>query len=323
MAFSTGKKLFRTLISTILSLSIIITSALFTGCSEDEANQWLNEIFGMLNYEISGDTIDGEAKLKMHVIDVGQGDSVLVQCGEKNVLIDCGENGMGGTVLDYLRRAGVSHLDWIIGTHPHSDHIGGMDTVIKSNDITIDHVMMPQTSKNMTPTTMTYTEVLAAIKKKKLKITRPVPGEEYDLDGVTMLVLSPDKGAKYEELNDYSIVLKFTFGNVSIITGGDASNLVERQIITRDYDLSADIYKVSHHGGKDGNSQAFLDEINPRYAAISVGADNRYGHPKKEILKRLRNIDCEVYRTDLDGNIIFESDGKNISVIVSKALSTT
>ena len=193
-----------------------------------------------------------------------------------------------------------------------------MDTVIKSKDLSIDHVMMPQTTKEMTPTTMTYTEVLTAIKKKNLKITRPVSGTEYDLDGVTMLVLSPAKSAKYEDLNDYSIVLKFTYKNVSILTGGDASKNVEQQIISRDYDLSADIYKVSHHGGRDGNSQAFLDEINPKYAAISVGADNKYGHPKSEILKRLKKMNCEVYRTDLDGDIIFESDGKNISVIVAK-----
>lgn len=318
MTFTTGKKHIRSFISILLSVFIIASSAMFTGCSDDEANEWLNEIFGMLDYEVFGDTVEGDAKLKMHVIDVGQGDSVLIQCGESNVLIDCGENGMGKTVLDYLRRAGVSHLDWIIGTHPHSDHIGGMDTVIKSKDLSIDHVMMPQTTKEMTPTTMTYTEVLTAIKKKNLKITRPVSGTEYDLDGVTMLVLSPAKSAKYEDLNDYSIVLKFTYKNVSILTGGDASKNVEQQIISRDYDLSADIYKVSHHGGRDGNSQAFLDEINPKYAAISVGADNKYGHPKSEILKRLNKMNCEVYRTDLDGDIIFESDGKNISVIVAK-----
>ena len=318
MTFPKGKRSLRAVITAALSVWILVTSAFVTGCTEDEADAWLNEIFGMLGYEVSGDAIEGDARLKMHVIDVGQGDAVLMQCGGRNVLIDCDENGMGDTVLDYLRKADVSHLDWIIGTHPHSDHIGGMDTVIKSKDITIDHVMMPQTSKELTPTTMTYTEVLTAIKKKKLKITRPVPGTEYDLDGVTMLVLSPAKGAKYEDLNDYSIVLKFTYGDVSVLTGGDASKLVERQLITLDYDLSADIYKVSHHGGRDGNSQAFLDEVNPRYAAISVGEDNKYGHPKNEILKRLRAMDCKVYRTDLDGDIIFESDGKNISVIVAK-----
>ncbi len=312
------KKHIRTVTSLILSFLIIVSSAIFTGCTEEEANRWLNEIFGKLNYEISGDSIDGETTLKMHVIDVGQGDSILVQCGKCNVLIDCGENGMGETVLDYLHRAGVSHLDWIIGTHPHSDHIGGMDTVIKSKDLTIDHVMMPQTPKSMTPTTKTYTEVLAAVKKKKLKITRPVPGTEYDLDGVTMLVLSPQKGANYPDLNDYSVMLKFTYKDVSILTGGDASKTIERQLITLDYDLSADIYKVSHHGGRDGNSQAFLNEVNPRYAAISVGDDNKYGHPKAQVLKMLKNMNCDVYRTDLDGNIIFESDGRNISLIVSK-----
>lgn len=318
MTFPTGKKTLRIFTGIILSLFILFSSAIFTGCSEDEADEMIRDLFDLFGYEVSGDSIEGDIKLKMHVIDVGQGDSILIQCGECNVLVDCGENGMGNTVLDYLQKMGVSHLDWIIGTHPHSDHIGGMDTVIKSKEITIDHVMMPQTAKEVTPTTMTYTEVLTAIKKKGLKITRPVPGTEYNLNGVTMLVLSPEKNAKYEDLNDYSIVLKFTYRNVSIITGGDASKNIEQQIISRDYDLSADIYKVSHHGGRDGNSQAYLDEINPRYAAISVGEDNKYGHPKNEILKRLKNLNCEVYRTDLDGDIIFESDGKNISVVLEK-----
>lgn len=318
MTFPTDKKTLRIFTGIILSLFILFSSAIFTGCSEDEADEMIRDLFDLFGYEVSGDSIEGDIKLKMHVIDVGQGDSILIQCGECNVLVDCGENGMGNTVLDYLQKMGVSHLDWIIGTHPHSDHIGGMDTVIKSKEISIDHVMMPQTAKEVTPTTMTYTEVLTAIKKKGLKITRPVPGTEYNLDGVTMLVLSPEKNAKYEDLNDYSIVLKFTYRNVSIITGGDASKNIEQQIISRDYDLSADIYKVSHHGGRDGNSQAYLDEINPRYAAISVGEDNKYGHPKNEILKRLKNLNCEVYRTDLDGDIIFESDGKNISVVLEK-----
>ena len=312
------KHRFHSLISLLLSGLIFLSAGLFTGCTEEEADEWLNEIFGSLNYIIFGDTLAGEPYMKMHVIDVGQGDSLLIQCGERNVLIDCGENGMGETVLDYLHRAGVSHLDWLIGTHPHSDHIGGMDTVIKSKDISIDHVMMPQTPKDLTPTTMTYTEVLTAIKKKKLKITRPVPGTEYDLDGATMLVLSPGKSAKYEELNDYSIVLKFTYKDVSILTGGDATKTVERQLITLDYDLSADIYKVSHHGGRDGNSQAYLNEVNPRYAAISVGENNTYGHPKEQVLKMLGKLNCEINRTDLDGDIIYETDGKNISVIISK-----
>ena len=319
MIFFSGKKHnISTLLSLSISVLIIFSTVLFTSCSKEETDKWLNEIFGMLNYEVFGDNIDGEAKLKMHVIDIGQGDSLLIQCGESNVLIDCGENGMGDAVLDYLHRAGVSHLDWIIGTHPHSDHIGGMDTVIKSDELSIDHVMMPQLPKTMTPTTVTYTDVLKAIKKKNLKITRPVPGTEYNLDGVTMLVLSPEKKAKYEELNDYSIVLKLTYKDVSVLTGGDASKLIERQLITLDYDLSADIYKVSHHGGKDGNSQEYLSEINPRYAAISVGENNKYGHPKNEVLKRLDKLGCEIFRTDLDGDIVFETDGRNISVIVSK-----
>lgn len=318
MRFHPTKRRFWALLCGVLTAAVILTGTL-TGCTEEEANEWLELLFGENNYETVGETLEGEAVLRMHVIDVGQGDAALIQCGEKNVLVDCGENGMGGTVLDYLEKANVTHLDWLIGTHPHSDHIGGMDTVIKSKKITIDKVMMPQTSEEMTPTTKTYTEVLDAISARKLKITRPTPGKEYDLDGVTMLVISPKKNAKYTDLNDYSVMLKFTYQNISILTGGDATKNVEKELLKKkQFDLSADIYKVSHHGGRESNSAAFVEAVHPRYAAISVGADNSYGHPHQQTLERLAEINCEVNRTDLDGTLLYETDGKKIAVTFSK-----
>lgn len=296
---------------TILSLCVM------TGCSEKDIDEWFNNIFAESQYETVGDELSGEPHLKMHVIDVGQGDSILIQCGEKNVVIDCGENGMGETVLEYLDKVGVSHLDWLVATHPHSDHIGGMDTVINS-DITIDNMMMPQTSENMTPTTKTYKDLLDAIEAKGLEITLPNPGKAYDLDGVTMLVLSPEIDSDYSDLNDYSVVLKFTYKDVSIMTGGDATKKIENELISKGYDLSAKIYKVSHHGGKESNSEAFIEALAPRYSAISVGENNEYGHPKEETLSRLENVNSIINRTDIDGSIIYESDGKNIAVITSK-----
>lgn len=303
------------LLCMMMAAAMLVMS--FTGCSPEEADEWLNTLFGEGSYQTIGDQLEGEAVLKMHVIDVGQGDSTLIQCGEKNILIDCGENGMGDTVLDYLKKAGVTHLDWLIGTHPHSDHIGGMDTVIQS-DIKIDKVMMPQTSEAMTPTTKTYTDVLEAISAKKLKITRPAPGKTYDLDGVTMLILSPKKNAEYSDLNDYSIVLKFTYGDISILTGGDATKKVEKELLASKYDLSAQIYKVFHHGSRESNSEAFIEAVQPTYCAISVGKDNSYGHPTEETLSRLASVNGQVNRTDLDGDLLYETDGKNISVTLSK-----
>ena len=299
-----------------MSAVVMLISSL-SSCSPEGTDEWLDLIFGEDGYETIGDSLEGEAKLKMHVIDIGQGDSELIQCGDKNILIDCGENGMGETVLNYLDRIGVTHLDWLIGTHPHSDHIGGMDTVINS-DIEIDKIMMPQTSEDMTPTTKTYNDVLDAISAKKLKITRPAPGREYDLDGVTMLVLPPKKMAEYSDLNDYSVVLKFTYDDVSILTGGDATKKVEKELMATKYDISAQIYKASHHGGKESNSEAFIEAVHPEYCAVSAGKDNKYGHPAKETLSRLAAIDCTVNRTDLDGNLLYETDGKNISVAISK-----
>lgn len=304
-------------IFSIVMSVLMLSTCMMTGCTEAEADEFLNSIFGDSQYETSGEELTGEAHMKMHVIDVGQGDSILIQCGEKNVLIDCGENGMGETVLDYLDKVNVSHLDWIVATHPHSDHIGGMDTVINS-DITIDKMMMPRTSEDMTPTTKTYKALLSAIEDKGLKVTVPTPGKTYDLDGVTMTVLSPKKNANYTDLNDYSVVLKFTYNDVSILTGGDATKVVEKELLKTDYDLSADIYKVSHHGGKESNYEEFINAVNPKYSGISVGEDNSYGHPKQEVLERLGNVDSIVNRTDLNGSIIYETDGTNIAVITSK-----
>lgn len=301
----------------IIMSAVILLVCMMTSCSEEDANEFLNSIFGEGKYEISGDNISGDGHLKMHMIDIGQGDAVLIQCGDKNVLIDCGENGMGETVLNYLDKIDVSHLDWLVATHPHSDHIGGMDTVINS-DITIDKMMMPQTSDDMTPTTQTYKDLLNAIEAKGLKITLPNPGKTYDLDGVTMLVLSPERDSNYTDLNDYSVVLKFTYGDVSVMTGGDATKKIEKELIAKGYDLNAQIYKVFHHGGKESNSEAFIKAVNPKYSAISVGEDNKYGHPKEETLSRLSGVNSTVNRTDIDGTIIYKSDGKNIAVITSK-----
>lgn len=301
--------------SIILSV-VMLSTCMMTGCTEDEADEFLNSIFGEGSYDTSGE-LTGDAHLKMHVIDVGQGDSILIQCGEHNVLIDCGENGMGETVLDYLDRAGVTHLDWLVATHPHSDHIGGMDTVLNS-EITVDNMMMPRTSKSMTPTTKTYKDLLSAIKNKGLKVTQPNPGQTYDLDGVTMLVLSPKKNADYDDLNDYSVVLKFTYKDISIFTGGDANKKVEKELLQTAYDMSADIYKVSHHGGKESSCDEFVKAVNAKYSAISAGKDNKYGHPKQETLDRLNEINSQIKRTDIDGSIIYETDGMNIAVTTSK-----
>ncbi len=313
-----SKKMHRIISALCMAISVAILSVcMITGCTQDEADEFFDLIFGEGRYETSGEQLTGEAHLKMHIIDVGQGDSILIQCGEKNVLIDCGENGMGETVLDYLDTAGVTHIDWLVATHPHSDHIGGMDTVINS-DVTIGKMMMSRTSESMTPTTKTYKDLLKAIENKGLKITLPSPGKTYDLDGVTMQVLSPKKNANYDDLNDYSVVLKFIYNDVSIFTGGDATKKLEKELLAKDYDLSADIYKVSHHGGKESSCEEFVTAVNPRFSAISAGEDNKYGHPKQVTLDRLYDINSKVNRTDLDGTIIYQTDGKNIAVTTSK-----
>lgn len=246
-------------------------------------------------------------KLKVHFIDVGQADSILIQTPDgKSMLIDAGNNADGQAVVSYLKGQGVSKIDILVGTHPHEDHIGGMDNVI--NSFEIGQIYMPKVSH----TTKTYEDVLTAISRKGLKITSPTPGSTFSLGEVRFTILAPNSST-YEDMNDYSIVLKMEYGNTSFLFTGDAEQVSENEIIAKGYNLKADVLKVGHHGSSSSTSQAFLDKVSPKYAVIMVGSDNNYGHPHKETMDKLEAKGIPVYRTDENGTIVATSDGTNIT----------
>lgn len=246
-------------------------------------------------------------KLKVHFIDVGQADSILIQTPDgKSMLIDAGNNADGQAVVSYLKGQGVSKIDILVGTHPHEDHIGGMDNVI--NSFEIGQIYMPKVSH----TTKTYEDVLTAISRKGLKITSPTPGSTFSLGEVRFTILAPNSST-YEDMNDYSIVLKMEYGNTSFLFTGDAEQVSENEIIAKGYNLKADVLKVGHHGSSSSTSQAFLDKVSPKYAVIMVGSDNNYGHPHKETMDKLEAKGIPVYRTDENGTIVATSDGNNIT----------
>lgn len=245
-------------------------------------------------------------QLKLHFIDVGQADSILIQNGDKSMLIDAGNNPDGDDVVNYIKGLGIKKLDVVVGTHAHEDHIGGMDTVIKSFDI--GQIIMPKAGN----TTKTFEDVLTAIANKGLKITSPVPGNEIKLNSATAKIVAPN-GSEYKDLNDSSVAIKLTFGENSFMLMGDAEAVSEKEILAKGFDIKADLLKVGHHGSSSSTTQEFLNAVNPKYAVISVGKENDYGHPHKSTMDKLKAKGIKVYRTDELGTIVATSDGKSIT----------
>ncbi|MBU5425308.1 MBL fold metallo-hydrolase [Tissierella pigra] len=244
--------------------------------------------------------------LEIHFIDVGQADSIFIKKGQEAMLIDAGNNKDGKTVVEYIKNQNVSKLNYVIGTHPHADHIGGLDDVIDNLDI--DKLIMPNAIAN----TKTFEDVLDSIDKKGLKITKPKVGDRYTLNGAEFIVLAPN-GESYESLNDYSVVVKLIDGETSFLFTGDAEALSEKEMLKSNRNLlKSDVLKVGHHGSVTSTSQEFLDAVDPYIAVISSETGNSYGHPHKEIIERLTEKNIDICRTDLQGTIIIKSNGKSL-----------
>jgi len=252
----------------------------------------------------------------IHSIDVEQGDCTLVQGGGVNILIDAGESGMGKTVRGYLESIGVDRLDWVIGSHPHSDHIGGLSNIIKK--FPVGNVMLPRLPDEIAPTSRNYMDLMEAILDKDMEITAPNPGDVYTFGEMTMTVLSPQNPSQYTDYNDCSLALIFECGGTRFFTAGDIGKGVEKDLMARDFDLRADIYKASHHGSKSSNSAAFLRAVSPKYAFIPSKKGNPYKHPHQETLDRLKEQGVKYYRSDLDGTIVFRCAGGKIKVTTEK-----
>jgi len=254
---------------------------------------------------------DVEGTLKIHYIDVGQADSILITLNGTAMLIDAGNNADGDLVVSYIKDQGISTLDYVIGTHPHEDHIGGLDDVI--NNFNIGTILMPKAQND----TKTFEDVLDAIDSKNLYITSPNVGDKYDFSDAEFVILSC-KNENSDELNTTSIVIRLTFGEQSYIFCADAEKENEYEMMDSGLTLKSNVIKVGHHGSTTSSLEKFIIAVDPEIAVISVGEGNDYGHPHEKIVKRLNRLGIKTYRTDLNGTIIITSDGKTNEVTVEK-----
>jgi len=267
---------------------------------------YLGKTEANLDYKVTTVGKIYEDGLNIHYLDVGEGDSIFIEFpNDETMLIDSGEYTYQKKVENYIKTLGYSKIDYIIATHPHIDHIGGMAYII--NNFDIGKIYMP----NVSTTTSTYEKLLKTIKNKGLVITRGVFGVSIlNTDDLKIEILAPlDKA--YEDLNNYSIVIKITYKERKFLFMGDAEEISESEITK---DVSCDVIKVGHHGSSTSSSQSFIGKTHAKYAIISLGVNNDYGHPHKEVLKRLEAAHVKIYRTDLSGNIIISTDGVNLDI---------
>ena len=243
--------------------------------------------------------------LKVYFFDVGQADSILITNNGHNMLIDAGNNEDGPKLVKYIKEdLGITEFDYLIGTHPHEDHIGGLDDII--NNFDIKKIYLP----DITTTTKTFEDVLDAISSKELTITIPKIGETFKLGEADFTVLYT--GTNSSDLNSTSIIIKMIFGNYSYLFTGDTTSEIEKLILKENIDV--DVLKVAHHGSKYSSSLEFLKKTTPSYAIISVGKNNSYNHPSSETINNLKKYTNNIYLTSELGTILLTSNGQTIDV---------
>lgn len=256
--------------------------------------------------------VSGE--FQVHYIDVGQADCSLLICGDDAMLIDGGNADDSSLVVTYLRKLGIEKLDYMVCTHAHEDHVGGLSGPL--NTVTVENVYAPETEAD----SKVYNNFKKSALKNAGEIKNPKYGEIIELGDAKITFLAPVR-EDYEDLNNTSIILKAEFGETSFLFTGDAERDAEYDLMETGADIRVDVLKVGHHGSGSSTSYRFLNEVMPRYAVIQVGKDNSYGHPHDEVLSRLRDAEVEVFRTDENGDIIATSDGKNITFETKKSVS--
>ena len=267
----------------------------------------IKNLFNQNNNQNQNDYINtNNDLLKVHYLDVGQGDSIFVELpNNETMLIDAAESYQSENIINYLKNLNYQKIDYVIGTHPHTDHIGGLKNII--NTFEIGKIYMPK----VVSTTKTYESLLMAIKDKNLKINTAKAGTSIiDTDALKINILAPNNSI-YTELNNYSVVTKISYGSTKFLFMGDAEKLSENEIKEN---VTADVIKIGHHGSNTSSSIDFIKKVNAKYGIISVGLNNKYNLPKEETITNWENSGTKIYLTSTNGTIRASSDGTNIKI---------
>lgn len=296
-----------------LCLAVVM---LFSGC------EMLYELDAMLGYDPYSDAPTGEpdGRLTLEFLYVGQADCtlILLPSGE-TMLVDGGNDGDGEDIADYLSGRGIERLDHVICTHPHEDHVGGLDKIL--NVLDAGRVYMPELPSSVEPDTRNFDDFLAAAEYYG-GVTYLAAGDRvYEGQGLTVDCLSPDPQDVFSDLNNYSIVLKLTYGEDEILLMGDAEQTAEDILLMGGYDLEADLLKAGHHGSSTSSGAQFIRAVEPDYAIISCGVENSYGFPHEETMEILDEVDAEIYVMSEVGSVIATTDGDGIMIETDPTLN--
>ena len=251
---------------------------------------------------------------QVHFIDVGQADAALVICDGHYMLIDGGNAEDSDLVYAYLERHGAKRLDYMVASHAHEDHIGGLSGAL--NYAKVDTALCPVTEYN----SKVFQNLVKYLEGQGKSLTVPEPGDRFELGSAQVEILGPVQ--EYDDTNDTSIVLRIDYGQTSFLFTGDMETGAEADLLDAGADVHATVLKAGHHGSSTSTSYRFLREVNPKYAVVSVGEGNSYGHPSDEVLSRFRDAGTQVYRTDMQGHIIAESDGTTVTFRTEKEADT-
>lgn len=299
----------KALLILLIIVGCIIAAADFMGYDpigwiKDKSQQVMN---GFSEEEFSG---NAENLMSVDFIDVGQGDCIFIHGESENMLIDCGEASESDKVIDYLKNSGVTKLDYVIGTHPHSDHMGGMGDVISSFDV--GEVIMPYLPDKDIPTTRYFEKFMDALEAKNLTVTDAEVGRVIYMGDARAEIIAP-VSSSYGNTNNYSVGIILTHGTNRFMFSGDAEKLAEEEMLESGKLKNVTVYKAGHHGSDTSSSENFIKALSPKYAVIMCGEGNSYGHPNKSTLETLEKYTEKIYRTDENGTIVCKSDGNKVT----------
>ncbi len=305
-----AKRFISSAISFVITAAAVVALLAINGTLPKLINKFENA----LEYSRAFSTSLGDGEIFIHVIDVGQGDAILIQSCDGNILVDTGTNDSENELVAHLRACGVKAVDYLICSHPHSDHIGGADAVLDNFEVSA--IIIPYVEE----INLDIESMLLEMKSGNVpNIIHPERGDTFSLGDISFIALTPIDNV--EDENDMSLVMKLTFGETSFLLTGDISEDIERALVDtyQDGELDCDFLKIAHHGSNTSTCAQFIDAVTPIVSVVSSGEYNDFGHPRHEVLERLRSGGCtEIYRTDKMSSIILRSDGKKITLVATR-----